>query len=368
MSHSRVHTVLVAAAAVLTVGLSACGSGTPAAPPSGSSTGVTGTVNVFAAASLTESFTQIGQDFEAANPGSKVTFNFAGSSALATQIDQGAPADVFAAASPATMKAVTDAGNADGAPAIFVRNQLVIVVAKGNPKGITGLSDLTKPDLKVALCAVEVPCGAAAKKALEEAKVTLKPVTLEQDVKAALSKVKLGEVDAALVYRTDAKAATADVDGIDFPESAARSADGNRELLWCRWGSSHPRIRAVDPAVPAEFGKHPVLVAKDLYCPGVLRLRRRRPIASSDQNDHPVGGVHPHLVRIDSEIETGRLRHLRTKCAVGRDALDCRPARLVVRNQNVAPRNIDGHENRPRRQRNRLSMLLQRSIGRIYAK
>jgi molybdate transport system substrate-binding protein len=225
MSHSRMRAVLVAAAALLTVGVSGCGSNTPAAPPSASSNGVTGTVNVFAAASLTEAFTQIGKDFEAANPGSKVTFNFAGSSALATQIDQGAPADVFAAASPATMKMVTDAGNADGTPVVFVKNQLVIAVGKGNPKGITGLSDLTKPDLKVALCAVEVPCGAAAKKALDAAKVTLKPVTLEQDVKAALSKVKLGEVDAALVYRTDVKAAAADVDGIEFPESAGAVND-----------------------------------------------------------------------------------------------------------------------------------------------
>jgi molybdate transport system substrate-binding protein len=218
--------VLVAAAAVLTVGLAACGSETPAVPPGASSGGgVTGTVNVFAAASLTESFTQIGRDFEAANPASKVTFNFAGSAALATQINEGAPADVFAAASPATMKTVTDAGNGDGTPVVFVKNQLVIAVAKGNPKGITGLSDLTKPDLKLALCAEQVPCGAAAKKALGAARVTLRPVTLEQDVKAALSKVKLGEVDAALVYRTDAKASTADVDGIEFPESAGAIND-----------------------------------------------------------------------------------------------------------------------------------------------
>ena len=103
-----------------------------------------------------------------------------------------------------------------------MKNQLVIAVPKGNPKGITGLADLTKPGLKVALCAEQVPCGAAAKKALDAAGVKLTPVTLEQDVKAALSKVKLGEVDAALVYRTDAKAAAADVDGIEFPESARR--------------------------------------------------------------------------------------------------------------------------------------------------
>ena len=151
--------------------LGACGrTRQPRRPtPGTTSAGVTGDVTVFAAASLTESFTQIGKDFEAANPGSKVTFNFAGSSALATQINQGAPADVFAAASPATMKTVTDAGNGDGTPSVFVKNQLVIAVPKGNPKGITGLADLTKPDLKVALCAEQVPCGAAAKKALDAA-------------------------------------------------------------------------------------------------------------------------------------------------------------------------------------------------------
>nr|WP_239145557.1 molybdate ABC transporter substrate-binding protein [Actinoplanes couchii] len=175
-----------------------------------------GSVTVFAAASLTESFTTIGKSFETANPGTTVTFNFAGSSALATQINEGAPADVFASASPKNMAAVTGAGS----PTTFVKNQLVIAVAKGNPKGLAALADLTKPDLKVALCAEAVPCGAAAKTALEASAVKVTPVTLEQDVKAALSKVKLGEVDAALVYRTDAKASASDVDAIEFPESA----------------------------------------------------------------------------------------------------------------------------------------------------
>lgn len=213
-------TSLVAAAALLC--LAGCGDGGPAPAAGGE---VTGGVTVFAAASLTESFTQIGEDFEAAHPGTVVTFNFAGSSQLATQVNEGAPADVFAAASPATMKTVTDAGNGDGGPVTFVRNQLVIAVPKGNPAGVTGLADLTKPGVKVALCAEQVPCGAAARKALDAAGVALTPVTLEQDVKAALSKVKLGEVDAALVYRTDAKAASSDVDGVEFPESAGAVND-----------------------------------------------------------------------------------------------------------------------------------------------
>jgi molybdate transport system substrate-binding protein len=203
------------------------GSGAAGSGAAGSGGTVTGTVTVFAAASLTESFTRIGEDFEAANPGTKAAFNFAGSPTLATQINEGAPADVFASASPATMRTVADAGNAAGVPAVFARNQLVIAVAEGNPHGVTGLADLAAPGVKVALCAEQVPCGAAAAKALDAARVALTPVTLEQDVKAALSKVKLGEADAALVYRTDAKAAAdkaADdddnVDAVEFPESA----------------------------------------------------------------------------------------------------------------------------------------------------
>lgn len=207
------------AALAAVVLLTGCGdTGAPAAQrPAG------GTVTVLAAASLTESFTRIGQDFQATHQGTTVTFSFGGSSGLAQQITSGAPADVFAAASPATMKTVTDAGDAAGEPAVFVRNQLVIAVPKGNPAGIRGLTGLT--GVKVALCAGQVPCGAAANQALASAGITVTPVTQEQDVKAALSKVKLGEVDAALVYRTDAKAAADDVDGVEFPESAAAIND-----------------------------------------------------------------------------------------------------------------------------------------------
>ncbi|HET6529075.1 MAG TPA: molybdate ABC transporter substrate-binding protein [Actinoplanes sp.] len=204
-----------------TLALVACGgTGSPAAAPGG---GGGGTVTVLAAASLTEAFTRIGQDFERTRPGTTVTFSFGGSSNLAQQITAGAPADVFAAASPDAMATVTDAGDAAAEPVTLVRNQLVIAVPKDNPGGIRRLADLTT--VKVALCAEQVPCGSAAAKALTAAGVTLTPVTLEQDVKAALAKVKLGEVDAALVYRTDAKAAAAEVDGIEFPESAAAVND-----------------------------------------------------------------------------------------------------------------------------------------------
>ncbi|WP_435795325.1 molybdate ABC transporter substrate-binding protein [Micromonospora taraxaci] len=209
-----------AAAVLVALALAGCGTdGDRASGGDADGRGV-GTVTVFAAASLTESFARIGKDFEAANPGSTVTLNLAGSSALANQINQGAPADVFASAAGANMTTVTQAGNADGTPSIFARNQLVIAVPRGNPEGVAGLADLGKPGLKVALCAQQVPCGAAARAALDAAGVALTPATLEQDVKGALAKVKLGEVDAAVVYRTDARAASTNVTGVEFPESA----------------------------------------------------------------------------------------------------------------------------------------------------
>ncbi|HEY2671606.1 MAG TPA: molybdate ABC transporter substrate-binding protein [Rugosimonospora sp.] len=210
-------------AVVAVLGLAGCsGSDRSGSAPaaSGSANALTGTVTVLAASSLTEVFDQLGKQFEAAHHGVKVSFSYGGSSTLAQQIVNGAPADVFAAASPATMKTVTDAGMAGDAPTVFVRNQLIIAVAPGNPKQVAGLADLLKPGMKVALCADAVPCGAAAKTALKAAGVNLRPVTLEQDVKSALSKVELGEVDAALVYRTDAKSASGKVDGVEFPESA----------------------------------------------------------------------------------------------------------------------------------------------------
>ena len=212
-------------AAVTAVSLTACGDDSAntanTAPTGGSTSGSTasGPITVFAAASLTESFTQIGKDFEAANPGTTVTFSFAGSSALATQINQGAPADVFASAAPKNMDEVVDAGNAAD-PKTFVSNTLMIAVPAGNPGGIKGLADFADAGKKIALCAPEVPCGAAADKVFKAANITPKPDTLEQDVKAVLTKVSLGEVDAALVYKTDVQSAGDKVEGIEFPEAA----------------------------------------------------------------------------------------------------------------------------------------------------
>ena len=198
----------------------AAGCGSTGKDSSGSSGKSGKTVFVFAAASLTETFTSLGTTFESAHPGVEVKFNFGGSSALAQQITQGAPADVFAAASPATMRTVTDAKDASGEPKVFARNRLEIAVPPSNPGRVRAFKDLTDPKLKVVECAPQVPCGAAAIKALATAKLKVEPVSQEQDVKAALTKVQLNEADAALVYRTDVKSAGGKVKGIDFPEAA----------------------------------------------------------------------------------------------------------------------------------------------------
>jgi molybdate transport system substrate-binding protein len=201
---------LLAAAALLAV--AGCGSGTGATTPPAPS----GHLTVFAAASLQQSFTAIGRAFEAAHAGSTVTFSFGPSSGLATQIVQGAPADVFAAASPATMQQVVDA-KAAADPRTFAANVLEIAVPPGNPATIRSLADLARPAVKVALCQPQVPCGTLAREVLGNAKITVTPATLETDVKAVLTKVQLGEVDAGLVYVTDVAAAGRKVQGITIP-------------------------------------------------------------------------------------------------------------------------------------------------------
>jgi molybdate transport system substrate-binding protein len=227
-ARSRTLQLAVGGTAVL-LAVSACSSSSSdksssspstSASSASSASKISGTVTVFAAASLKESFTALGKEFEAAHPGTKVTFNFGGSDVLAASITSGAPADVFAAASPKTMKTVTDAKDATGTPVTFARNQLEIATLPGNPKKIASLKDLTKSGLKVALCAKTVPCGAAAQNALTASNLKLTPVSYEADVKSALTKVELKEVDASVVYKTDVKAAGGKVDGVEFPESA----------------------------------------------------------------------------------------------------------------------------------------------------
>jgi molybdate transport system substrate-binding protein len=178
-----------------------------------------GTVTVFAAASLTDAFTELGDRLEEVNPALEVRFSFAGSSALARQIVQGAPADLFASANPEQMTVVIDAGLAAADPEVFTENVLEIVVPAGNPGGVTGIQDFADPDLVLAVCAPAVPCGAAADQVFAAAGVTPVPDTEEEDVRAGLTKVQLGEVDAALVYASDVRSAGSDVEGIPFPEA-----------------------------------------------------------------------------------------------------------------------------------------------------
>ncbi|WP_433449039.1 molybdate ABC transporter substrate-binding protein [Streptomyces sp. CA-142005] len=216
---------LAGAGAAALMALSACSSSSDAKDTTSDSSNsaspkLSDNITVFAAASLRESFTTLGKEFEKQHPGTKVSFNFGGSDTLAASITGGAPADVFAAASPKTMAIVTDKKDAVGTPATFVRNQLEIATLPGNPDKVSSLKDLTKSGLKVVLCDKTVPCGAAAQKALDAGKLTLTPVSYEQDVKAALNKVELKEADAAVVYKTDVKSAAGKVEGVEFPESA----------------------------------------------------------------------------------------------------------------------------------------------------
>jgi molybdate transport system substrate-binding protein len=221
------HITALAAACVLAAGLSGCAAGsgaTGAASTAGAGAGGTtrlsGTVTVFAAASLKSTFTNLARDFEAKNPGTKVTLNFAGSSDLATQITQGAPADVFAAADARSMAKLTDEGLVDGAPATFATNVLEIAVPPSNPASIGSFADLAKPGVKLVVCAPQVPCGAATGAVEKATGTTLAPASEESSVTDVLGKVTAGEADAGLVYVTDLKSAAGRVEGVAFPEAA----------------------------------------------------------------------------------------------------------------------------------------------------
>lgn len=205
-----------------TTGTGGAGAGTTASPGATPATAVsdlTGTITVSAAASLTAPFTTIGEHFMEANPGTEVTFNFDSSGTLATQVLDGAPADVFASADAADMAELTDADLIAGEPEVFARNRLAIVVKKGNPTGVKTLADLATGT--VSLCGTEVPCGRYADQILSEAGVTIpeSSVTRGQNVKATLAAVAEGDADAGIVYLTDI---TGDmVEAVEIPE------DGN---------------------------------------------------------------------------------------------------------------------------------------------
>ncbi|MGK2948743.1 MAG: molybdate ABC transporter substrate-binding protein [Acidimicrobiales bacterium] len=204
---SAVFSMIAATTAVL----ASCGDGGTSETPT-----VAGSIRVFAAASLTDALAEVAAAFEAADPDAAIELSFAGSSSLREQILGGAPADVFASANEANMEQVIEAGEVE-ASAIFATNRLQVVVPAGNPAGITGLDDLADPDLLIGLCAEEVPCGGLGRQALDAAGVTASPDTNEPDVRALLTKVEVGELDAALVYATDVVAGGDLVEGIDLP-------------------------------------------------------------------------------------------------------------------------------------------------------
>nr|WP_230329263.1 molybdate ABC transporter substrate-binding protein [Nocardia aurantiaca] len=192
--------------------LSGCGSS--------STSGDTKTITVFAAASLQRVFTQLGTQYESAHPGTRVAFSFAGSSDLAAQLNQGAPADVFASADQANMDKAVKGGRITDRPQTFATNSLTIVTPPGNPAHIGSLSDLSKPDLRLVVCAPQVPCGSAARKVTSAANVSISPVSEESSVTDVLAKVTSGQADAGLVYVTDAAGAGAKVTTVNFPESS----------------------------------------------------------------------------------------------------------------------------------------------------
>lgn len=216
-SLARTLATVTATAAVLAVALTGCAA-QPAAEPSASETAPPRTLTVFAAASLTQTFTELADQFEADHPGVTVSLVFDGSSGLAAQLTEGAPADVFAAANLTTMKTVVDAGLAES-PRVFVSNVLEIATPPDNPAGIQSFADLAGPGVTLVVCAPEVPCGAATQKVEAATGVTLSPVSEENAVTDVLGKVTSGEADAGLVYATDVLSAGDDVVGIPFPEA-----------------------------------------------------------------------------------------------------------------------------------------------------
>ncbi|APX02535.1 molybdate ABC transporter substrate-binding protein [Arthrobacter sp. QXT-31] len=247
MSITRARPTALLAASLLAAGLAGCAASNTASgttqsggsTANGKSAGQAGTLTVFAAASLKATFTRIASEFEDKNPGTNVTLNFAGSSGLATQISQGAPADVFAAADTKNMARLSDARLIDGPASNFATNVLEIAVPAANPASISSFADLAKEGVKVVVCAPQVPCGSATEKVEEATGTTLKPVSEESSVTDVLGKVTSGEADAGLVYVTDVRNAGDKVRGIPFSEAdqavntypiAAVGSSSNKEV------------------------------------------------------------------------------------------------------------------------------------------
>ncbi len=215
----------LAAFAVLLAGCSSSGgdkgsSGSPSAAGSSSSSAPSGTITVYAAASLTEAFGTISTQFEKAHPGTTVKVTYGASSDLSTQIGQGAPVDVFASAS---TKNMTSLGAKAVSPTNFVSNTAEIAVPPSNPGKITSVQDLARSGVKVAVCDPAVPCGVIAAGVFAKAKVAVKPVAREADVKHTLAIVESNEADAGIVYVTDVRSAGSKVKGIAIPDDVNAS-------------------------------------------------------------------------------------------------------------------------------------------------
>jgi len=213
----------VAAASLLAVAVAGCSSSSSS--PSASSSPPTGTITVFAAASLMDTFTQLGKQFEAAHKGDTVKFSFGPSSGLSTQITSGAPADVFASASPTNMDTVVKAGDASN-PQTFAKNTMEVAVPPDNPAKVTSVNDLAKSSVKVAVCAPQVPCGVVAAEVFKNAGITVKPVTEATDVSSVVTEVETGNVDAGMVYVTNVLSEGSKLKGIAIP------ADENASTLY----------------------------------------------------------------------------------------------------------------------------------------
>ncbi len=207
---------IAALGAVAVAGCGSSGSGSSASSTSSPASSSTGAITVFAAASLMGTFTQLGKQFEAAHSGDTVKFSFGPSSGLSEQITSGAPADVFASAAPANMDTVVKAGDAAN-PQDFAKNTMEVATPPSNPAKVTSVNDLAKKSVKVALCQPQVPCGVVAAEVFKNAGITVKPVTLQPDVKSVLTQVETGNVDAGMVYVTDVMAAGSMVKGVKIP-------------------------------------------------------------------------------------------------------------------------------------------------------
>lgn len=210
---------VAAVAVTIAAFASACSSGDSSPAGSASSSGETPvTLTVFAAASLKKGFTEIAADFQKAHPSVTVKTTFDGSSALVTQIKQGATADVIATADEKTM---TSLGDSAVNPRTFTRNVLTIVTAPGNPKGIRSVRDLARQGVTTVLCAPQVPCGDAAAVVERDTGVDIRPASEETSVSGVVTKVTSGQADAGLVYTSDAKAAGSAVTAVNDPAFAA---------------------------------------------------------------------------------------------------------------------------------------------------